>query len=254
MPHGVRRRRRHPRAQNTAFPGESVNERQGQGDTRPVRVGRPVVDQTTRRRWRRPSSTPRTPSAASSSSAGPPSSAGSAPRSWPPRWSSRCRRAPARGPPAPRSRPTSDKLAPGQLLTVEWRGKPVWVVRRTDEALAASGCRRGQAVRSGFRDRAATGVRAEPDAIDRTGVPRRRRRLHAPRLLPDLPPRDRPARSRIGLGRRASSVLVTVRGSIWPGASTRASRHRPISRSHPTASPTTARSSSARIPEGGTAA
>ena len=30
-----------------------------------------------------------------------------------------------------------DKLAPGQLLTVEWRGKPVWVVRRTDEALAA---------------------------------------------------------------------------------------------------------------------
>ena len=29
------------------------------------------------------------------------------------------------------------KLSPGQLLTVEWRGKPVWVVRRTDEALAA---------------------------------------------------------------------------------------------------------------------
>ena len=28
------------------------------------------------------------------------------------------------------------KLAPGQLLTVEWRGKPVWIVRRTEEALA----------------------------------------------------------------------------------------------------------------------
>lgn len=27
------------------------------------------------------------------------------------------------------------KLAPGQLMTVEWRGKPVWVVRRTPEAL-----------------------------------------------------------------------------------------------------------------------
>lgn len=27
------------------------------------------------------------------------------------------------------------KLAPGQMLTVEWRGKPVWVVRRTTEAL-----------------------------------------------------------------------------------------------------------------------
>jgi len=29
------------------------------------------------------------------------------------------------------------KLLPGQLLTVEWRGKPVWIVNRTDEALAS---------------------------------------------------------------------------------------------------------------------
>jgi ubiquinol-cytochrome c reductase iron-sulfur subunit len=28
-------------------------------------------------------------------------------------------------------------LAPGQMLTVEWRGKPVWVLRRTPEMLAA---------------------------------------------------------------------------------------------------------------------
>ncbi|MFK8080837.1 MAG: ubiquinol-cytochrome c reductase iron-sulfur subunit [Granulosicoccus sp.] len=27
------------------------------------------------------------------------------------------------------------KLTPGQLLTVEWRGKPVWLVRRTEEVL-----------------------------------------------------------------------------------------------------------------------
>jgi len=27
------------------------------------------------------------------------------------------------------------KLEPGQLLTVEWRGKPVWIVRRTEENL-----------------------------------------------------------------------------------------------------------------------
>ena len=27
------------------------------------------------------------------------------------------------------------KLSPGQLLTVEWRGKPVWIVNRTEEAL-----------------------------------------------------------------------------------------------------------------------
>lgn len=27
------------------------------------------------------------------------------------------------------------KLEPGQMITVEWRGKPVWIVRRTDETL-----------------------------------------------------------------------------------------------------------------------
>lgn len=29
------------------------------------------------------------------------------------------------------------KLEPGQRLTVEWRGKPVWIVRRTEEVLKA---------------------------------------------------------------------------------------------------------------------
>ena len=29
------------------------------------------------------------------------------------------------------------KLEPGQMLRVEWRGKPVWIVRRTKEMLAA---------------------------------------------------------------------------------------------------------------------
>lgn len=27
------------------------------------------------------------------------------------------------------------KLAPGQMMTVEWRGKPVWIIRRTKEQL-----------------------------------------------------------------------------------------------------------------------
>jgi ubiquinol-cytochrome c reductase iron-sulfur subunit len=30
-----------------------------------------------------------------------------------------------------------DKLAPGELMTVEWRGKPVWILRRTPEMLAS---------------------------------------------------------------------------------------------------------------------
>ena len=30
---------------------------------------------------------------------------------------------------------TVDKIEPGQQITVEWRGKPVWIIRRTDEML-----------------------------------------------------------------------------------------------------------------------
>lgn len=30
-----------------------------------------------------------------------------------------------------------DKLAPGTMMVVEWRGKPVWILRRTPEMLAA---------------------------------------------------------------------------------------------------------------------
>ena len=29
------------------------------------------------------------------------------------------------------------KLAPGQLMTVEWRGKPIWIVNRTEKMLAS---------------------------------------------------------------------------------------------------------------------
>lgn len=35
-------------------------------------------------------------------------------------------------------------LQPGQKLTVEWRGKPVWVVRRTEEQVAALAASEGE--------------------------------------------------------------------------------------------------------------
>ena len=28
------------------------------------------------------------------------------------------------------------RVEPGQMVVVEWRGKPVWIVRRTDQMLA----------------------------------------------------------------------------------------------------------------------
>jgi len=36
------------------------------------------------------------------------------------------------------------KLQPGQMLTVEWRGKPVWIVRRTEQALGSLASVAGQ--------------------------------------------------------------------------------------------------------------
>jgi ubiquinol-cytochrome c reductase iron-sulfur subunit len=43
------------------------------------------------------------------------------------------------------------KLAPGQLIRVEWRGKPVWVLKRTPEALASLDAVEGQ-LRDGVSD------------------------------------------------------------------------------------------------------
>ena len=36
-----------------------------------------------------------------------------------------------------RSKADISKLQPGEMMTVEWRGKPVWILRRTEEMLAA---------------------------------------------------------------------------------------------------------------------
>jgi ubiquinol-cytochrome c reductase iron-sulfur subunit len=41
------------------------------------------------------------------------------------------------------------KLLPGQIMTVEWRGKPVWVVHRTPEMLAALNANEPQLVDPG---------------------------------------------------------------------------------------------------------
>ncbi|RJG06489.1 ubiquinol-cytochrome c reductase iron-sulfur subunit [Noviherbaspirillum cavernae] len=32
-----------------------------------------------------------------------------------------------------------DRIAPGRLVTMEWRGKPIWILHRTDEMLASLG-------------------------------------------------------------------------------------------------------------------
>lgn len=39
-----------------------------------------------------------------------------------------------------------DKIEPGMLLTVEWRGKPVWIVHRTEEMLGLLARHEGQLI------------------------------------------------------------------------------------------------------------
>ncbi|WP_281048622.1 ubiquinol-cytochrome c reductase iron-sulfur subunit [Thauera sp. GDN1] len=49
------------------------------------------------------------------------------------------------------------KLAPGEMMTIEWRGKPVWLLRRTPEMLAAL---------EGHESRLADPASAEPQQPD----------------------------------------------------------------------------------------
>ena len=77
-------------------------------------------------------------------------------------------------------------LKPGEKMTVEWRGKPVWIVRRTPEQLAAlpkldAAARRPQVEAQPRRADAA--LRAQREPLDQAGDPGRRRHLHPPRLL-----------------------------------------------------------------------
>ena len=67
-------------------------------------------------------------------------------------------------------------IKPGEKLTVEWRGKPVWIVRRTPEQLAAlpkldAAARRPELEAQARRADAA--VRAQRVALDQARDPRR---------------------------------------------------------------------------------
>ena len=77
-------------------------------------------------------------------------------------------------------------IQPGEKITVAWRGKPVWIVRRTPEQLAELPKVDGeladpQSKRNQFLDHA--GIRQERLAIDQDRVSRRHRHLHPSRLL-----------------------------------------------------------------------
>ena len=87
-------------------------------------------------------------------------------------------------------------MAAGELRRVEWRGKPVWIVRRTPEMLATLKKTDDQVAdpKSEKYYMLPTPDYAKNEcALDQARVPGRGRHLHAPRLLADRQVRARAA-------------------------------------------------------------
>jgi len=95
------------------------------------------------------------------------------------------------------------KLSPGQMMTVEWRGKPVWVVNRTEEALASL--------------REDTGKLSDPASKVTDQQPE-----YAANDVRSIKPELFVV---IGICTHLS-VRVTARSSIWQDVSTKAFQHR----------------------------
>ena len=124
----------------------------------------------------------------------------------------------------------SQASRPGEMAVIEWRGKPVWVIRRTKEMLeslkavtprltdpASKASKQPKYAKNEFRS-------AKPEC-DGDG-----RRLHAPRLLAAAEDRPRPRPRWAATGRAASTARATARSSTMPAACSAARRRRPTSR------------------------
>ena len=142
-------------------------------------------------------------------------------------------------------------LAPGEKMTVEWRGKPVWIVHRTPEQIAELKkndplLADPESKRTNFSTTPAYALQND-SAGDQARVPRGDRHLHAPRLLARATS-SCPARSRRcpPTGRVASCVPATARPSTSPDVSSRTSRRPTTSRCRRTCTFRTAGSGSAK--------
>jgi ubiquinol-cytochrome c reductase iron-sulfur subunit len=93
------------------------------------------------------------------------------------------------------------KVEPGQLITVEWRGKVCWVLNRTKPQLdrcPSSTCGSPIPTRTCRTSR----VLQERAPLDQGQLLDRHRHLHAPRVLADVSSGDRARRPRSRLARR----------------------------------------------------
>ena len=68
------------------------------------------------------------------------------------------------------------------MLKIEWRGKPVLVVRRTAEMIESIGAHDDRLADPGSDKSRQPDYAQEPGARDQARIPRPARRLHPPRL------------------------------------------------------------------------
>ena len=93
------------------------------------------------------------------------------------------------------------KIEPGQQMIAEWRGQPVFIVRRTAEILGNLKKIEGQLSDPDSKNSDATDLCRSGSAFDQARNSAADRYLHAPGLLADLPSRSGTCRSGQGLGR-----------------------------------------------------
>lgn len=113
------------------------------------------------------------------------------------------------------------RLAPGQQMTIEWRGKPVWVVRRTPEMIADIRAIPPQSCRTPSHCVPSSPLCRCRAAFHQAGICGVGGYLHAPGLLAWLSSRDWCGGSWRGLAGRLSVCLSWVQVR-----SRRASLHR----------------------------
>lgn len=117
-------------------------------------------------------------------------------------------------------------LKPGEKMTVEWRGKPVWIVKRTPEQLAElpkvdalladpKSLRNPDDITPPYARNEDRSIK--PEILVVVGI--------CPHLAVRLPTSSRPARSLLcpTIGRAASCARATARPSTWRGVSTKTS-------------------------------
>ena len=132
----------------------------------------------------------------------------------------------APAPPAPPVEVDIGGLKPGEKLTVEWRGKPVWIVRRTPEQLAALAKLDAELAdpnRERKPDELTPHTRATSTA--RSSPRSSSSSASAPTSAARRATSSSPARSLRcpTTGPAVSSAPATARPSTWPAASSRTS-------------------------------